>query len=169
MQISERLTLPMTPTDVAAMYADPQYADVRATTLGAREGHAEPSTSPDGSLTVRTTLEMPAPASLPDLISTMLRGDITAEETQTWSAPGPDGQRTGTMELTIRGVSAGLSAQLVLSPLEGERAQVGIDGDVFAKIPLIGKKLEKAAAPYISKVLRAEERAAAAYRDRNAA
>jgi hypothetical protein len=169
MQISERLTLPMTPSEVAAMYADPAYAAIRGTTLGARETHAEATEEEGGSLTVRTTLAMPTPDRLPDLVAKVVGGEITADETQAWSAPDADGARTGTMELTIRGVSAGLSARLTLAPDGDSQAVVTIEGDVSAKIPLIGKKLEKTALPYISRVLRAEERSAQAYLERSAA
>ena len=43
-----------------------------------------------------------------------------------------------------------------------------IDGDLVAKIPLLGPRLEKAAIPYVSTVLRAEERSAKTYRESQA-
>ena len=63
------------------------------------------------------------------------------------------------------GVKVG-QGTLRLAALDQARSDVEIDGDLVAKVPLLGSKIEKAAVPYVSTVLRAEERSAAAYRDR---
>ena len=73
------------------------------------------------------------------------------------------------MRLDVVGTPAGLTATLRLQAAAQERSEVQIDGDLVAKVPLLGPRLEKAAVPYVSSVLRAEERSAATYRDRRSA
>ena len=50
---------------------------------------------------------------------------------------------------------AGLTATLRLRTADQERSEVEIDGDLVAKVPLLGPRIEKAAVPYVSTVLRA--------------
>ena len=63
---------------------------------------------------------------------------------------------------------AGMVASIRLTPAGEAASTLEIDGDLTAKVPLIGGRLEKAAAPYISQVLRVEQKAAATYRDQQA-
>ena len=72
------------------------------------------------------------------------------------------------MTLEVAGTPAGLTATLRLSPSGEAASSVDIDGDLVAKIPLLGPRLEKAAIPYVSTVLRAEERSAKTYRESQA-
>lgn len=106
---------------------------------------------------------------VPDIIRPFVGAAVTVKEVQSWSGPEPDGSRTGTMRLDVVGTPAGLTGTLRLAALDQARSDVEIDGDLVAKVPLLGSKIEKAAVPYVSTVLRAEERSAAAYRDRSGA
>lgn len=67
------------------------------------------------------------------------------------------------MHLDVVGTPAGLTATLRLTPTGESTSTVEIDGDLVAKVPLLGPRLEKAAIPYVSTVLRAEERSASTY------
>lgn len=164
MKFNETFTLPMPPQDVARMYTDPSYADVRGRTVGTSRAEAQVSGHADSAFTVTTTLVMSTDR-VPDIAKKFVGSEVTVEEVQSWSAPAEDGSRTGTISLTVPGAPVSMSATTRMSA-HGGTTSITVDGDLVAKIPLIGGKLEKAALPYISKVLRAEERAAAAYRDR---
>lgn len=167
MKLHETLHLPLPAHSAAGMYADPEYTEIRRRTLGASEATSDVDGDPAGAFTVRTELSLPTDK-VPDIVKPFVGSSVTVKEEQAWSAPAPDGSRTGTMGLEVVGTPAGLTADLRLTGTDQHSAEVVIDGDLTAKIPLLGGKIEKAALPYVSKVLRAEERSAAAYRDRSA-
>lgn len=163
MRLRERLHLPMAGHEAAAMYADDRYTAIRGRTLGATSAESSVDGDPAGAFTVRTTLALPTDR-VPDIVRPFVGSSVTVHEEQSWSAPEADGSRRGTMNLEVAGTPAGMKATLTLTP-DGEAATVDIDGDLVAKVPLLGSRLEKAALPYVSKVLRAEEKAARSYRD----
>ena len=168
MKLRETLHLPLPARAAAAMYADGQYTAIRRETLGATDASSRVDGDPSGAFTVTTELSLPTDR-VPDVVRPFVGSSVTVREVQTWSAPEDDGSRTGTMRLDVVGTPAGLTAALRLRAADEERSEVEIDGDLVAKVPLLGPRLEKAAVPYVSSVLRAEERAAAAYRDRQSA
>ena len=63
---------------------------------------------------------------------------------------------------------AGMTGSTRLSADGDAASTLDIDGELTARVPLIGGRLEKAAVPYISSVLRVEQQAAATYRERTA-
>ena len=168
MKLRETLHLPLPARDAAAMYADEEYTAIRRETLGAADASSQVTGDPDGEFTVNTELSLPTDR-VPDVVRPFVGSSVTVKEVQTWSAPASDGSRTGTMRLDVVGTPAGLTATLRLQAADQERSEVQIDGDLVAKVPLLGPRLEKAAVPYVSSVLRAEERSAASYRDRRSA
>lgn len=163
MRIRETLNLPLSAQDAAAMYADEGYAEVRRSTLGASSSSSTVTGDPSGEFTVRTELAMPTDKA-PDIVRPFVGSSVTVREEQTWSAPAADGSRTGRTRLEVAGTPAGMTASMTLTPQGDAACAVEIDGDLVAKVPLLGARLEKAAVPYVSSVLRAEERAAASYR-----
>lgn len=162
MKLRETLALPLSPAQTAAMYADPRYAEVRRDTLRANAASSEVSGDPSEAFTVTTSLEMPTDK-VPDVVRPFVGSSVTVTERQEWQAPAEDGSRRGTMVLEVVGTPAGMTADLQMQGDAGS-TKVEIDGDLRARIPLLGAKLEKAALPYVSTVLRAEEKAAMSYR-----
>ena len=167
MKLRETLSLPLPARSAADMYADQEYTEIRRRTLGATRAESTVEGSPEGAFTVRTELSMPTDR-VPDMVKPFVGSSVTIHEKQSWSAPAADGGREGMMSLEVAGTPAGLTATLRLSPSGEAASSVDIDGDLVAKIPLLGPRLEKAAIPYVSTVLRAEERSAKTYRESQA-
>lgn len=165
MKLRETLTLPLSARTAATMYADQEYTAIRRETLKATSASSQVDGDPVGAFTVRTELVMPTDK-VPDIARRFVGSSVTIRETQTWSAPEPDGSRSGTMDLEVVGTPAGMKGSVRLTPTGEMTSSVDIDGDLVAKVPLLGPRLEKAAVPYVSTVLRAEEKSAAAYADR---
>lgn len=161
MKFHESITLPLSPTDAARMYADPRYASVRAEVLGADSASSRTTGSPDGEMTVVTELKMPTDR-VPDIARKFVGERISVEETQSWQAPEETGERSGTMRFTVAGLPVCVEGESRLLQ-EGDQSRLDVSGDLSAKIPLVGGKLEKAAVPYIGRVLQAEARAAQRY------
>ncbi|GAA1489908.1 DUF2505 domain-containing protein [Brachybacterium sacelli] len=166
MKLRETLTLPLSARTAATMYATEEYTAIRRETLGATNASSQVDGDPTGAFTVRTELMMPTDK-VPDIARRFVGSSVTIKEEQSWSAPEPDGSRNGTMELEVAGTPAGMKGSLRLAPTGELTSTVDIEGDLLAKVPLLGPRLEKAAVPYVSKVLRAEEKSAATYADRS--
>src|SRR5699024_1166682 len=167
MKLRETLTLPLSAAGAMVMYDDPEYTAIRRSTLGSARAGSSVEGSPAGSFTVRTELSMPTDR-VPDMVRPFVGSSVTIHETQSWSAPEADGGRQGTMTLEVAGTPARLTGSLRLRPGGEDSCSVEIDGDLVAKIPLLGARLEKAAMPYVSTVLRAEERSARTYMEEHA-
>lgn len=163
MKLHETLKLPLSADAAAAMYADQEYTVIRGETLGATRATSTADGEPSGEFTVRTELVLPTDR-VPDIVRPFVGSSVTVREEQTWSAPIADGSRRGTMTLEVVGTPAGMKATITLTPGGDSSCTVQIDGDLTAKVPLLGSRMEKAAVPYVSKVLRAEEKAAEKYR-----
>ena len=165
MKLRETLNLPLPPRAAAAMYADPDYMEIRRRTLGATSASSSVEGDPEtGAFTVRTELSLPTDQ-VPDIVRPFVGAAVTIHEEQVWSATEPDGSRQGSMRLDVAGTPASMTAALRLSPTGTLTSGVSIEGDLVAKVPLLGSRIEKAAVPYVSKVLRAEERAAKTYQE----
>lgn len=165
MRVHETLTLPLSANGAAAMYADPAYAEIRRDALGANDATSSVDGDPAGAFTVRTELVLPTDR-VPEVARRFVGSRLTVHEEQSWSAPAGDGSRTGRNRLEVAGMPAGMEAAVKLVPAGDDSCTLDIDGDLTAKVPLIGGRLEKAALPYISSVLKVEQKAAATYRDR---
>lgn len=162
MKLSETMTLPLSPADAARMYADQAYADLRRSTLGAREATSSVEGDPAGSFTTTTVLTMPTDR-VPEMVRRFVGQSVEVREVQAWQAPEPDGSRRGTIRFDVVGAPASMTGTTTLVPAGEGSSRVSIDGELVAKVPLLGRKIEQAAVPYIAEVLRHEERSAGAY------
>lgn len=173
MQLTETVHLPLGPAAVARMYADPEYAEFRARALGAQKGSAQVTGDPEGAFTVTTELVLPTDE-VPDIVRRFVGTTVTVRETQQWQAPAEDGTRAGTIELDVAGTPASMRGTMRLAPAGGSddaaasATEMTVVGELTAQVPLLGRRLEKAALPYVSQVLAREERAAADYAERSA-
>lgn len=80
-------------------------------------------------------------------------------EERAWSVPSPDGSRTATLNLTVPGQPMAMPGTVTLSR-QGDSTRVDVRGALKVNIPLVGKKIEKMAAPAVEEGIRAEERVA---------
>ena len=164
MRLRETLNLPLSARDVPAMYADGDYTAIRRDVLRASSAESTVEGGSSGAFTVRTELALPTDR-VPDIVRPFVGSSVTVREQQSWSAPEEDGSRRGELALEVAGTPASMKATLTLSPAGETSSTVEIAGDLVAKVPLLGARMEKAAVPYVAQVLRAEERAATTYRD----
>lgn len=166
MKLTENLRLPLPPADVAVMYGDPRYAQIRGEEMGANDASSRTDGDTAGEFTVSTDLNMPTDR-VPDFARKFVGSKVTVREVQTWADPSPDGSRSGTTRLDVVGTPASMTATVTMKPAEGDATDITITGELVAKVPVLGPRLEKAALPYVSRVLKAEQDAAQTYRERS--
>jgi len=69
-------------------------------------------------------------------------------EDNAWNEAESDGARSGSLTMTVQGQPVTLRGQLRLAP-GGRGTTVALTGELKVAIPLLGRKLEQAAAPAV--------------------
>jgi hypothetical protein len=109
-----------------------------------------------GAPVVSTRRRLPTDG-LPDFVRAMVRDGIEIIETITWQATGADGRRGAAVELSFPGQPIRMTGTLELRAEDGGTLGALV-ADLKAAVPLVGGRIEKAAAPLISQAMAIEER-----------
>ena len=153
MEISTTFDYAATPQQVFAMLADTEFQNRKCIATGALSHSV--SVSPQGDRTLIVNHRVMPTDGFPDFVKSMVGATLAVTETQDWGPPDPDGSRQGTITVDLGGAPLDLVGVLSLAPA-GEGSLESIDANLKAKIPLIGGKIEKAAAPAIESAIRVE-------------
>ena len=150
MQVAASYKIPASATRVAALLADPQFAE--ETAGGAESAQASVRHAPDGGFTL--SLRRPVPADdLPASVRVFTGGDLELRQALVWQPAAPDGARSATMAGEIVGAPVQLEGTVQLTPT-ADGCELSIDGDIFAMVPLVGPTIEQAGATMVVEVLR---------------
>jgi hypothetical protein len=93
--------------------------------------------------------------SFPEFVRGMVGRELMITETMVWGQAGHDGSRQGRLKVSVGDLPVGMDAVIHLRP-GGVGTTVSYDGDLRARIPLFGSKVERAAAPAIESAIRKE-------------
>ncbi|MEO7070110.1 MAG: DUF2505 domain-containing protein [Nostocoides sp.] len=99
-----------------------------------------------GDRTVVTSHRVLPTDDLPDFVRTFVGSHLKLTEVQDWGPAAADGSRSGVLTLTIDDVPIRLDGTLSLSPA-GSGSVQSVTGELRARIPLVGGKVEQSAAP----------------------
>jgi Protein of unknown function (DUF2505) len=97
---------------------------------------------------VHTERQLPADG-LPDMARSFVGDHLTIIEVLDWSASGPDGARASLVDIHIKGAPLTMKGTVRLEP-HGDESLWLLEADLKANVPLIGGKLERAAAEPIN-------------------
>lgn len=139
MDISTTADFAADPVAVFSMLTDRAYLEEVARASGATRQQVSVVDQ-----TTRSEYDLPNPPELAKFAGSTL----TVIQEIAWGPATDDGSRTGTLSLKVPGQPVSMPGTVTLAP-GGRGTQVKVDGDLTVKIPLLGKKLEKAAAPAI--------------------
>ena len=153
MKIARTIEYAATPEEVFAVLADTSFQEAKCAATAAISHQASVEAAGDQTV-IRTERVLPADG-LPDFAKSMVGNTLKVVETQTWSSAGPDGSRTGTVEMSVPGAPITLRGKLSLAP-GGTGTVEKLDADLKASIPLVGGKIEKAAAGPIEEAITIE-------------
>lgn len=138
MHISTSHEFTATPTQVAEMMTDLDFLAGVAERSGAREHTA----GRDGDVTT-LSLTLDAPSAISGLVGESLR----LVQSTTW-LPASGEERRNRVEVTVAGLPVTMTADGVLTA-SGTGTVLTYDGDLNVRIPLIGRKIEQEAAPFL--------------------
>jgi hypothetical protein len=155
MKITETIDYAATPAAVFAMLTDPAFQEAKCIEAGS-DRHESAVTSVGDGARVVTQRELPADG-LPDFARSIVGDRLAVTETYEWGGAAAADARDGTLVVEVAGAPVALRAKVRLSPAAGGTAMT-IAGDLKASIPLLGGRVEKAAAPAVVHAIRSEQR-----------
>ncbi len=146
MKITKAFEYAAPPKQVFAMLADPAFQAAKCEAT--HPLHHTESVTPKGDQTEIVTRRVMPTDDFPDFAKSMIGAKVAVTETIVWSPAAGDGSRSGTVNLGIGDAPVGMAGTIRLTP-SASGTLIEIDGELKAKIPLLGSKIEKAAAPSI--------------------
>jgi hypothetical protein len=153
MKISAIIEHAATPDEVIVMLADEEFQNRKCLATGALR-HTVSIRSQDDRTIIVTTRDLPAD-NFPSFVRSMVGDTLAVTETQDWGPPDKDRSRQGTLSVHIAGAPLDLHGTMSLVA-EGPGSVEIIEGDLKARIPFLGNKVEEAAAPAIQSAIRVE-------------
>ena len=156
MRLTTREKLNGSVDEVHALLIDPAFQEAKcaATTNngvytvkvgGGADGHR-----------VHTERQLPSDG-LPDMARSFVGDHLTIIEVLDWSPLGPDGSRASMVDIHIKGAPLTVKGTVRLEP-HGDDTVWLFEADLKANVPLIGGKLERAAAQPINAAIAIEIR-----------
>ncbi|GAE79922.1 hypothetical protein JCM18920_1543 [Cutibacterium acnes JCM 18920] len=143
MDINSRAHFDATPDQVVAMMTDPAWwQDVHRRAGGTTSNAVVTGDS------LSLDVAMPAPSQITKFVGSTL----TAKQTLSWQPAGPNGSREGSLQIVPQGMPAKADGHASVRP-DATGTEVIYTGKFTVSVPLVGKKLEKAAAPHITQPL----------------
>lgn len=154
MKLKESFTYPGTTVEsVYAIITDQAFREEAADADGAIEKEISVEPNDKGGDTV--TIVRTQPADMPDFIKKLTGETVKVKQTEVWTGPDADGNRTAAIKVSIIGQPAGMEGTATLDG-SGADAAFNVDGDVKVSIPFIGKKIEPEIHKAITGSLRGE-------------
>jgi hypothetical protein len=157
-----RTTYDASVTDVAAMMADPAFVEHKVAASKPVSSAVDVEGGVQGSFTV-TTQRALSTDNLPAAVQSLIGRTVELRLVERWGPAAADGARTGTMQLDVVGKPVSASGTTRLSPLGDGQTELVYEGQVEAKIPLVGRKIEDQAAQQVQRVLELERRTGTAW------
>jgi hypothetical protein len=148
MDISTHLDFAAEPDAVFAMMTDQAYLEEVSVASESIRYDAAVSGS-----TTKTSRTLAAPESA----ARFTGPELTVIEEIVWGPAGAGGARTADLTMTVLGQPVTLKGRLQSAP-GGRGTVVDLTGDLKVAIPLLGKKLEQAAAPAVLAGFRTQQR-----------
>lgn len=154
MQISQTMKFDADPTTVYDMLTDTDW-------LGAVAKRAEAQDHTATSQNDQTVLKLriPTPDRVPTQVQRFIGDSMGLQVTQKWNPANEAGERTGTFLVTVDGFSAASASGNIALRKTPIGSEVVYTGDFNINIPIVGKKLESQAAPYVTRVFNYQEAA----------
>lgn len=147
MDITSQAEFDADPETVYAMLTTKEYLDRVCEATRATEYESSVSGS-----STRTRRVLPAP----DIAAKFTGSTLTVVEEVAWGAPDADGSRVGQLTLTVPGQPLTMNGTMTLRPA-GSGSALALDAQLKVAIPLLGKKIEQAAAPPITSGFRTHQ------------
>lgn len=143
MKFTHRAEYPARPDAVFAVMSDQEFQDAKCDATTDGSWSADVTTRADRTV-ITTERHLPTDG-LPDVAKSFVGATLTVVEVQTWGPPDEDGGRVADLNLHVKGAPMTLRGWIRLSPTDSGSVHE-LEAELRAGVPLIGGRLEKAAA-----------------------
>ncbi|NLS08901.1 DUF2505 domain-containing protein [Nesterenkonia sp. MY13] len=150
MALEAEKVIPHSVEAIVEAYASRAFHEHLAEKVGSELQSFEVTRQDDGGLVISSVQAMSADR-LPDLAKKVIKGTVTVNITDTWSAPDAGGSRRSDTAVNVERAPVKATASQNLHVRGEEETLSTVRGDVDVKVPLIGKKLKAQAEPYMAK------------------
>ncbi len=149
MDLNREYTYDAPPAAVYAMFTDPAFVERRLTATGSLDSTIDLSPEADGT---RITTHRVLPPKVPDFIRKFVGDQIDLDEVEHWGPADAEGNRAGTIAVSISGAPVKLEGTTALRATATGTSYT-VTGTVKASVPLFGRKIEDATAPAVTGAL----------------
>jgi hypothetical protein len=149
------------PEAVFAMLTDVAFQERKLEATKALSYEVEVEADDAGGARITTRRTMPTDR-IPDVVRSAVGPTLEIVQVEDWGPGDADGAREGTLRVEVTQAPVRLTGTLRLGPQNGGTLEI-VDGDLKARIPLIGGKMERAAEPAVMAAIEAEERTGQAW------
>ena len=156
MQMNAEIRYDAAPQTVFEMLTDQKFQERKLAQTGALSYTASVVVSGDGGAVVATSRALPTDR-VPEAFRSFVGDRLTVEQTETWNPPSADGSRSGTVSIAVAGAPVKMTGSLSLAPA-GPGCTETVAGDLKARVPWVGGRIEKAVEPAVRAAIEAEER-----------
>jgi uncharacterized protein YndB with AHSA1/START domain len=156
MRLTAELRYDADPAAVFEMLTDPAFQERKLAATGALEHEGTVEARADGGAVVRSRRTMPTDE-VPDLVRNLVGQTLTVIPVEEWGPPAADGGRGGTVTVDVSGAPVRLTGTLRLAPA-GAGSVESVAGELKARVPIVGGRIERAAEPAIRLAIETEER-----------
>ncbi|HWC23263.1 MAG TPA: DUF2505 domain-containing protein [Flexivirga sp.] len=147
MKIEETWNYDAPAEQVFQMLLDPAFQEAKCAATGALSHSVSIKDETSGHV-IETHREM-ATDGLPENVARIVGKTLNIIEIQRWGQSAEDGSRTADIDVSLSGLPINFVGHIQLRP-EDHLTTMHVLGDLRARIPLVGKKVETASAPAIS-------------------
>lgn len=157
MRVTAEIRYPASVATVFEMLTDQAFQDRKLGQTGALTWEVQVHKRDDGA-TIVSRRAMPTDQ-VPDAFKGVIGPQINIVQTETWGPAAADGSRSGTLDLELGGAPVRMQAALTLSGADGTEGTLeSVEGELKARVPLIGGKIERAVEPAVRAAIDAEQR-----------
>ena len=148
MKVTRHATYALTPEIVMEILAEEEFQDEKCRATFALSWDAAIEAG-RGRTVIQTRRVMPTDP-LPDVARGFVGETFSIHETQTWTGPDERGLFVADLRVHVQGAPISVAGARRLEPRDRARTQDHIDLKISASIPIIGRKIEEAAAPAVA-------------------
>ncbi|MFP5416034.1 MAG: DUF2505 domain-containing protein [Actinomycetes bacterium] len=148
MQFTNRQVFPADPHVVHAMVTDEDFLSHAAVEMGALDARVAADATRSA---VHASVEPPAG------VRPFVGPRLSIVQEMTWGQAAADGSRDGILSITVAGAPVTMRGTARLEPT-ASGSTITYDGELTVNVPLVGARIEQAAAPALLEALEAQGR-----------
>ena len=147
MKVTAETSYATNPDTVVALRLNPEFLTDMCRRTGALDQEVSATAQSDGSGHSWTKRTMPT-TDVPDAAKRFVGQPLVLIEEVRWAPGADDGTRSGRYEMRAEGAPVTYRADVTITATPGGAHEV-MQGDIVAKIPLVGGRIEKAIEPAV--------------------